>query len=288
MRLWIFEDYARNSERVRAAAIKRGHEVVRQINQAEAGFVRLHTIEPWRRNGLAAIRDLHRAGVPTLPAFADSLWYDDKLVQRELLRPWLPETVIVHPGDDMPNMTLPFVSKASTGAGSRNVRLIRTRDEAQAEYDAAFGDGIPLAPEGVQQGYLYWQRLVPDNAGDIRVVVTGDFMFGLRRHNRPDRPFASGSGSFDVIASLDDAEVAAAFRLCDEIARALPTRWQCFDVVFDGARPLCLEMASSWTVGSYKDCPLFNRDTWALDGRTAAEWAAVAVEELERLCASPS
>lgn len=284
MRIITFRDPKGWHQRIAAAAKARGHEIVQ--DRPDAAFARLVTFEPWRERGLTFLRQWAARGVRTLPEPANLCWYDDKLAQVEFLHHWLPETVVVLPGDPMPEPPggYPFISKASTGAMSRNVRLVRTPEEARAEYEAAFGPGIPILPRGMQQGYLYWQRFIQGNAGDIRVIVMGDEAFGIRRGNRDDLPFASGSGRLEIIRRMDDEGIAQAFRLADQISRHLNTRWQAYDFVFEGDRCYCLEAACSWTDGAYAGCPTFDRITLDPTGTTQDNWPERAVIEMERQC----
>lgn len=285
MRVSIFRDSMGWYEKVSVAAMRRGHEIA--DHQPDVAFARLVTFEPWRHRGLGFLRTARDKGIPTLPEPANLGWYDDKLAQAELLKRWLPETVIVRAGDPMPAPPggYPFISKASTGAASRNVRLVQTEAQARAEYESAIlGGGIRILPEGLQQGYLYWQRFIPHNLGDIRVIVMGDESFGLYRGNRDDAPFASGSGRTQIIREIEDECTAAAFRMAHEISLALGTRWQGYDFVFEGDTCYCLEATCSWTDSGYIGCPTFDRVTLEPTGATQDNWPERAVIEMERLC----
>lgn len=283
-RIAIFRDCKGWYDKIAAAACARGHQIV--DDEPDVAFARTVTFEPWRYRSIAFLQKWSAQGVPTLPEPGNILWYDNKLAQVEYLRSWLPVTVVVRAADPMPAPPggYPFISKSSTGAASRNVRLVRDEIEARAEYESAFGSGIPLKPRGVQKGYLYWQRLVPGNDGDIRVIVIGDEAFGVRRGNRDDVPFASGSGRVTIIDRIDNERTAQAFRLADEISRHLGTRWQAYDFVFDGEQIFCLEAACSWTDGAYEGCPTFDRATLEPTGTTQDDWPTRAVIEMERLC----
>lgn len=287
MKIAIFRDCMGWANKIKMAAISRGHDVCFTPDGADVAFARVVTFEPWRHRGLSFLRDATERGIPTLPEPANLHWYDDKVAQADILAMWLPDTIILRKGDEfrIPNSGYPFISKASTGAASRNVRLIRNEDDARAEYHAALeGDGIPILPSGVQKGYLYWQRFVPGNDGDIRVIVIGDEAFGIRRGNRDDVPFASGSGRIEIIRRIDDPQTAQAFRMADEISRVLDTRWQAYDFVFDGGICYCLEATCSWTDSGYVGCPTFDRATLEPTGTTQDDWPMRAVIEMERIC----
>lgn len=286
MRLSVFRDSMGWHDKIVSAALVRGHEIADAA--PDVVFARVVTFEPWRERGLSFLRNAVASGVPTLPEPVNLAWYDDKVAQAELFKDWLPETVVVRPGDPMPEPPggYPFISKASTGAASRNVRLVKSEAQARAEYDAAFGAGIPILPRGIQRGYLYWQRFILGNDGDIRVIVMGDEMFGIRRGNRDDLPFASGSGKIEIIRSIEDTSTLQAFRMADEISRHLGTRWQGYDFVFEGDQCFCLEATCSWTDSAYTGCPMFDRVTLEPTGATQDNWPERAVIEMERLVAA--
>lgn len=284
-------------QQVAAAAHARGHVIDHE--NPEVGYVRTCTFPPYRDAGLSLIGRLHERGIPTLPRYEDSLLYDDKRAQVDVLEDWLPHTGVITNADfargAAQTMALPFVSKSARGAGSKNVRLIRTREEAEAEIRAAFGPGIKAHRE-LQQGYLIWQEFIEGNDHDVRVVINGDHAYGLIRYNRSaEQPFASGSGKVAVIDSFewrhlssredqrDKHNTRRAFEMAREISAALSTRWACFDFVFRGERCFVLEISFSWVEAAYLDCPCFDLATLEPNGHTAREWATFAVEEMERL-----
>lgn len=267
------------AELVAQEIVRRGHRFQRE--GCRAAYVRLVNYGPSKdvaRNTLASLQ------VPTLPEAIAIELYDDKAAQVEPLSPWSPQTeLIIECKGAMARMpSLPFISKSAHGSASKNVRLVKTTTEAEAEIAAAFGEGIQSKP-GIQRGYLIWQRFVPGNNGDVRVCVTGDYLFGLTRENRPGSPFASGSGTNAPIIDLND-RTRPAFEMAREIAGKLCSRWCCFDFVFEDGRPLCLEVSFAWSEAAYSDCVLFDRELCPTPKR-GREWPAVAVDELERLAA---
>lgn len=301
MRLAVLNDPQGAGRRVLSAAIARGHTAARNVEDADAVYVRTCTFGEWRGRGLKMIAEAHAAGKVSLPTYEQSMLYDDKAAQIPVLQRWLPPTrFITNPAEawaTIDGMRYPFVSKAAVGASSRNVRLVKNRDQAAGEINGAWGPGIPLDkgtaknPKATQEqrGYLIWQDYIPGNPGDVRVVINGDFAYGLRRYNRPDpdHPFASGSGKRDVIRALGDPDTEAlrAFIKADEISKSRGFRWACYDFVFDGGKTLVLEVSFSWVENAYDDCPLFPRGSSLPTNRRAAEWATLAVMELERMAA---
>ena len=245
-------------------------------------FVRLDQQREQRDISRGLVLTLADAGVTTLPTAQEAIWYDDKAAQIQALHPWLPDTWFVPDrGQAMElaaQLDYPIISKSIDGSSSKGVRILRNQLEAAAEIGAVFGAGIPSVYDRVQQGYVYWQRFLPDNPCDYRVCICGDYAFGLVRNNRKDRPMASGSGDNHPL-TLATARECAAVDLAWEIAQALGTRWMAFDIVFDGDRPQVLEMSSSWTPYAYTLCPAF-LPHGSSDGRSGAHMFEMAAEVL--------
>ena len=283
MRLYAFPDPRGCGAAVLAAAQRRGHSTTGFYVHADAAYVRTVNYGHGREECLQALRTFGHADLLCLPGAGAAAWYDDKLAQFDLLKPWLPPTIIAEtPEAALTPWPFPFVSKSAHGSGSANVRLVNTPDDARGEIRAAFGPGIP-AKGSIQKGYLYWQALIPGNTRDIRVIVAGRRLYGLVRQCRDDVPFASGSGRTAPVLDLDDAQVLSAFMLADEIARAIDAPWSCYDFVFGGDRAYCLEVSTSWSEASYTDCPVFGRESLEPTGETGGSWPDFVIDELERM-----
>lgn len=253
-----------------------------------AAFVRLDQQGTEREVSKRVVAELNRQGIRTLPTAREALWYDDKAAQLEPLERWMPRTVFFRsqPAAELwiaTSARFPLVSKSIDGSGSKGVRILRNIAEARAELAAAFrAPGIPTVYNRWQLGYVYWQDFVPGQSCDYRVCVVGPYLYGLVRQVRPGDFRASGSGVHHPITLADERERAAC-QLAAEIAAALPTEWMAFDIVFDGDRPLVLEMSSAWTMRAYESAPMFLRNTLAPTGRTGADSFEVAVEIVERI-----
>jgi glutathione synthase/RimK-type ligase-like ATP-grasp enzyme len=258
-----------------------------------AAFVRLDQQGPQRDISRRVVADLNRQGVRTLPTAREALWYDDKGAQLEALERWMPRTVYFRsePAARLwltTSARFPLVSKSIDGSGSKGVRILRSAREARLELARAFtAPGIPSVYDRWQLGYVYWQDFIPDQPCDYRVCVVGPYLYGLVRSVRPGDFRASGSGLFRNITLADERERAAC-ALAAEIAAALPTEWMAFDIVFDGDRPVVLEMSSAWTMRAYETAPCFMRNTLAPTGRTGADSFAIAVDIVERLACDPA
>lgn len=274
-----------------AAARKRGH-VVSLFTRSRmvvsgACFVRLDQQGVQREVSKKIVADLHARGIKTLPTAAEGRLYDDKAAQIKPLGPWLPPTVYFRERTKAAawldtEAEFPLVSKSIDGAGSKGVRVLKDRAAAHAELRAAFmAPGIPSVYDRRQFGYVYWQRLVPNNPCDYRVCVVGPYLYGLIRENRPGTIFASGSGRASPLTLATERERRAA-ELGVEIADALGTQWMAFDIVFDeDERPVVLELSSAWTMQAYAEAPMFSRETLEPVKRTGAASFDVAVEIME-------
>jgi hypothetical protein len=242
-----------------------GSDVIRQCDGLDA------VLWHWRhydRSELLAARQiigaLEQKGVLVFPNTATCGQFDDKVAQKYLLEaigaPLIPTWVFFDRNEAMQwigEAAWPKVFKLRCGAGSVNVRLVRSRGEAEKLCRQAFGRGFPAAggyladmqtrlrkvrsskefwekvrraPRRIlrsfgfrrqmprQQGYLYFQEFLPDNAFDTRITVIGDRAFGYRRMNRPNDFRASGSGnpSYEV-DGINKTCVQTAFRVADRL-----------------------------------------------------------------------
>lgn len=237
-----------------------------QVPDNQMCFVRMDQQGRERELSKRVAAKLFEKGCYCIPNAKEAVWYDDKIAQYPALKRWLPDTEIYdHYGlatSNIGNLGYPFISKSRDGSASKAVRLIHNEAQAHAEAKQAFSvQGFPSVYDRVQRGYVYWQRFIPGNETDMRIVKCGSNYFGLERKNRDDLPFASGSGKSRPIASIyDNPKAIAAFDLAHYISEELGTSWMAYDFVFDGVHPKLLELSSSWTPYSYRHCPVFKRD----------------------------
>jgi len=147
-----------------------------------------------------------------IPTLKELLLYDEKVGQSKTYTSWLPKTWYL---DDFYSarkqidlMDYPFISKSNEGAGSSNIRFISNKNDAKLELKTIFLEqGLARYDRQnaglVQQGYVLWQEFLPDNENDWRIILIGKkFAWVLKRYNRPDVPFASGSGNIEMITKL--------------------------------------------------------------------------------------
>lgn len=182
------------------------------------------------------------SGKLVYPDFFSSWHFDDKLGQKYLLEvlklPLIPTYSFFTKRDALAwaaDYKFPAVFKLRGGAGSRNVKLIETRNDAIKIIKKAFGKGIrqydaiggvkdkirryrlglssfkelmkafahivyPIQLEkskGRDKGYVYFQEFIPDCKSDIRVQLVGDRSWAMIRKIRENDFRASGSGEID-------------------------------------------------------------------------------------------
>lgn len=235
-----------------------------EVPEGAKAFVRLDQTAEQRGLSKSLVADLFQRGVKTLPNLQEAIWYDSKIEQVQTFGKYLPDTFLTFDRHKAykaaANTQYPFISKSTDGSASKGVRLIKSWDDADKEILSVFDDpdGLDLGFYGrKQKGYVYWQKFVENNPHDYRIVICNNYIFGLVRWNRKDKPFASGSGKHEPIIEITGrAEKAMDF--CIKIALELELKWMAFDVVFDGDEPKLLEVSSSWTPSGYVDCPVWD------------------------------
>src|SRR5690606_36269984 len=187
--------------------------------------------------------------------------------------------------------SFPKVFKLRGGAGSTNVKLIRSKGEAIRMVKKAFGNGFPAYDKwndmkeqylrykqakltiinalkslrrvfvstrfartvGRQKGYIYFQEFIPNNDSDIRVITIGGKAFAIKRMTRPNDFRASGGGVIKYEKELIDEQcVKIAFDTSDKL------RANCvaYDFVFDqNGNPLIVEINYGFAHEPYRNCP---------------------------------
>lgn len=247
------------------------------------------------------ITALEQKRILVFPNTATCSHFDDKIAQKYLLEaigaPLAPTWVFFDERralEWIAAATWPKVLKLKTGAGSRNVRLVRSRGEAGSLCRQAFGRGVPAvsgyfsdlptrvrktrtaldflkalrrAPQAMkkifglrqrlprQVGYIYFQEFLAGNTGDTRITVIGDRAFGFQRRNRPGDFRASGSGQIVYEPErIDRRCIEIAFRVADQ----LRTQSLAFDFVNDAAKePAIAEISYGYLPGAVHACAGF-------------------------------
>jgi glutathione synthase/RimK-type ligase-like ATP-grasp enzyme len=241
-----------------------------RTNEVEGGycFMHLRQYPPGIDRDREVAEELHKR-TTLIPDIAQVRLYEDKEKQVEAFGEWMPETQIFRSREEVRYLEFPFVSKSRTGASSINVRMVRSRSQADREIDFVFGGGLKIH-KGMQQGYLIWQRFLNGNPGDYRVIRIGRQHMILRRWNRDDKPMASGSGKFTSIVDLDE-ETAEVLQTSKLFFDQVQTRWCGIDLAQDPdtLEWKVLESTVGWTFKAYLDCrfigtDFYGRDTWTV------------------------
>lgn len=241
---------------------------------------------------------LEQSGKKVFPDFNTGWHFDDKLGQKYLLEainaPMVPTDVFYSKPEATAwiNKTIfPKVFKLRGGAGSSNVKLIRTKADAVSIMNKAFGPGfasydkwgnlkenmrkyklgkspfkdvmksvrrIFVSTEfakvhGSEKGYMLFQEFIPNNKFDIRVVVIGEKAFAIKRMVRTNDFRASGSGFIKYEREeIDTRCITISF----DVAKQLKTQCVAYDYVFDEANnPLIVEVNYGYAHEAYFDCP---------------------------------
>ena len=191
------------------------------------------------------------------------------------------------------NSNYPIVFKLSKGAGSSNVKLIKSKDEATKLIEKSFSIGhspidrtalfkdriwqfkrdkniksiigvfkgmarlvIPTQFERAskkERGYVYFQEFIPNNKYDIRVITIGNRAFAIKRNVRVDDFRASGSGNIEYDKEIFDKRC---IEISFEISKKLDFNCMAYDYVFDNSNtPLLLEISYGFNKNVYYPCP---------------------------------
>ena len=274
-------------------------DIVHQLKDCSALMWHYHQAEPSDIvMSKSLLFSMEQSGMKVFPDFNTAWHFDDKVGQKYLLealeidivKTWVfySEQVAV---DWIANTTFPKVFKLRGGAGSQNVQLIHSANEARKLTKKAFGKGFPAydAWESIQEryrkwrlgktdafdvvkgfvrlvkppryasvignemNYLYFQEFIANNDSDIRIVIVDGKAFGIKRMNRKDDFRASGSGFiiYDKDA-IDERFVKVSF----EYQKKLKAQCIAYDYVLDGNnQPLLIEISYGFANAGYDDCP---------------------------------
>lgn len=236
------------------------------------------------------------SGKKVFPDFNTMWHFDDKVGQKYLLEsldaPLAPSYVFYSEKDAINwtfHTSFPKVFKLRNGAGSDNVKLIRSQEQAITLIKKAFRrgfrqyDGWSNLQErfrkyrlgktsawnvmkgilrlfrkteyarvtGKEIGYVYFQDFIPGNDHDIRVIVIGDKAFAIKRMVRKDDFRASGSGFILYEKEHFDEET---IRLSFDISDKLGSQCMAYDFVFLDKKPMIVEISYGFAMEGYDDC----------------------------------
>lgn len=231
---------------------------------------------------------LEKMGKKVFPDFKTSFFYDNKVGQKYLLEaidmPTIPSYIFYSKQDALTwinKTTFPKVFKLSSGAGSMNVKLCHSKDQAKSFIEKAFGKGfsqvdriswfkdrvkkfseqpsqksflsmikslgrlfIKTEKEKLttkEKGYIYFQDFIPENSFDIRIIIIGDKAIYFKRLCRDNDFRASGSGKFIFDKNQIDLRC---IKLAFDISLKLNFQCMAYDFIFDkNNTPLIVEMS---------------------------------------------
>jgi hypothetical protein len=241
-----------------AAASRAGYDP-RRIFSGEAfsgeagdvGFIRPHA--DWRR--LPANRDDYARMAARLTMIQDAgqvQLYEDKSGQFARWGDWMPDTWRFTDAGAAQAFAAqadyPLVSKADVGASSTNVRILKTRSEAQAHLAQIFGAGVPVChgahcPKTLQKGYALLQRFIPHQV-TYRVNAIGRARAVFFRYCYPDKPVAQ-TGNVEPAFEMTD-ELESLLEYADRFYAHAGTQWCALDILRDGAEWRLLETSLAW------------------------------------------
>lgn len=240
---------------------------------------------------------LQAAGKKVFPDYNTMWHFDDKVGQKYLLEavnaPTVPTNVFYSKDEAsewINKTTFPKVFKLRKGAGSQNVRLVKTKTDAERLVNQAFGkgfrqyDGFSNLRErwrkyklgktnlkdvakgvirlgyttdfdkmvGPEKGYIYFQDFIPNNDHDIRVIVIDSKAFAIKRMVRENDFRASGSGNILFEKKHFDSET---IKLSFDLNDKLKSQCLVIDFVYKDSKPLIVEISYGFTKEPYYNCP---------------------------------
>lgn len=218
---------------------------------------------------------LEQAGKKVFPEFNANWHFDDKVGQKyllEALQAPMAKTWVFYEKKEalkwIEQTAFPKVFKLRGGAGSTNVKLIQTKNQAKKFVKKAFGNGFPAYDKwndlkeqylrftqkrlsyidllksirrvfvstrfaktvGNHKGYVYFQEFIPNNDSDIRVITIGGKAFAIKRMTRPNDFRASGGGVIKFEKDLIDERC---IQIAFETSKKMNASVVAYDFVFD-------------------------------------------------------
>ena len=275
-------------------------DIMQQLASANALLWNWNQADP--REQLVArhiIRAAEMMGLTVFPNTCTCWHFDDKVAQKYLLEaigaPLVPTYVFYNLDEALHwlnETSYPKVFKLRKGAGSSNVKLVRSANEAATLARRAFSTGFSPVPHygqdavrryratrkrgellnvvkripevlarirnmkrlmGSEKGYIYFQEFIPNNNFDIRVTIIGNRAFAFTRNVRPGDFRASGSG--DIV--YDSGRIhQRCLEIAFDVAQKTKSQSMAFDfVIADSREPLIVEVSYSYNAQAVYNCP---------------------------------
>jgi len=238
---------------------------------------------------------LQSKNIKVFPDVNTAWHYDDKVGQKYLLEaigaPLIKSYVFYSKPkalEWLETASLPKVFKLRNGAGSSNVKLVKSKHDAKHLINKAFRNGFAntnsigrlkeriwmlrrdknlLAVKRVitgiarlfianevdrfsqtEKGYIYFQDFIPQNEYDIRLVVIGNRCFGLVRYCRKGDFRASGSG----LKSYNHKNISTnCVKIAFETAQKLKMQSVAFDFINHNNTFKLIEISYAFTSDSF-------------------------------------
>ena len=260
---------------------------------------------------------LEKISFPVFPNLNTCWHYDDKVAQKYLFEaigaPLVPSYVFYNEAAALSwakTTSYPKVWKLRCGAGSENVCLVRSSDQAirmikrsfrrgwqswsryyplneriyslfwkkDLESFCAISKGIAriLIPRRsylsapIQKNYAYFQDFIPNNDYDIRVIVIGKRAFALKRIVREGDFRASGSGRIVYDPNQIPLEC---IHVAFDVTRKINSQCAGYDFIFEEGGPKIIEVTYAFAMHAYRDCHgYWDEDLQWHDGNFICEW----------------
>jgi len=264
--IFAYRDTSKWGERLVQAGKKLGVDVClfNESNEVpskgdHAVFVHMNHRPEFRENNKRMMHELSEKEVTLIPTLLEAQLYDDKIAQYKLLYEHMPKSYIIQSvkeaEDALNELNFPFISKASTGAGSSNVRLIHNKLAAREEIKLAFGEGIPLHFGQKQVDYLFWQHFYEGNDCTWRVtIIANKYVCISRRNNRDDLPFPTGDvEAINTLNSFTKKLMDKAYSITKNHNFILCA----MDFIKDKNEPILLEISVGWPMKKYTNSVFF-------------------------------
>lgn len=239
---------------------------------------------------------LQHYGIKVFPDYRTAWHFDDKLGQKYLLEmldiPFVKTYAFYNKETALKwadETKYPIVFKLRRGAGSANVKLIKSKKQCFKIIKKAFGKGfrqydkftnledrwkkyrarktniydvfkgivrLGYEPEysktiGYERGYTLFQDFIPNNSYDVRVIVIVDKAFAIKRMVRKNDFRASGSGFIKYEKeNITDEIIKLSFKINEKIK----SQSLAIDYVFDNGKPLVIEISYGFIKEVYDPC----------------------------------
>lgn len=279
------------------------NDIVQQLEDCDA-LMWHHDLLQMKDNLVAKrlLTAIEHSGKVCFPSIHENWHYDDKIGQKYLLEaigaPLVPTYIFFNEKEAIKwaeQTSFPKVFKLNGGAGSINVKLVHSRNEAKKLINRAFGKGFNPVPKNYfvketfrkfkqgqtssisvlksiyryfnppqavrsfvnekQKNYAYFQEFIPNNAFDIRLVVINQSKAFGLKRFNRENDFRA-SGSGNF-EFLDESMITKDLvDMMFQVTEKLKMDSVAYDIVFDQHNnPLIIEITYAYASKAYNGCP---------------------------------